>query len=188
MDFLAIIGLGSNLGDRRATLLRAIDELNGSPGVSVVNVSSFHATEPVGGPQGQGPYLNAAACIETTLEPPALLRLLQEIEARNGRVRRVRWGERTLDLDLLLFDDRIVETPELNIPHPRMALRRFVLEPLLEIAPGAVDPVTGRSVAELLEDLNTGIRQCEPSPPPLVPGPASLYYSFTQALTDRPGR
>ena len=100
------------------------------PDVSVGKVSSFHETEPVGGPPGQGPYLNAAACIETTLEPPAVLQLLQEIEAKNGRVRLVRWGERTLDLDLLLFDDRIVETPELTIPHPRMAVRRFVLEPL----------------------------------------------------------
>ena len=135
MNALALIGLGSNLGDRRATLLRAIEELNATPGVSVVKVSSFHETEPVGGPPGQGPYLNAAACIETTLEPPALLHRLQEIEARNGRVRTVRWGERTLDLDLLLYDDRIVETPELTIPHPRMADRRFVLEPLAEIAP-----------------------------------------------------
>ena len=158
MNSLAFIGLGSNLGDRRATLLRAIEELNGSPGVSVVKVSSFHETEPVGGPQGQGPYLNAAACIETTLEPPALLHLLHEIEARNGRVRLVRWGERTLDLDLLLFDDRIVETPELTIPHPRMAVRRFVLEPLSEIAPRAVHPVTGRTVAEMLEDLNRDTR------------------------------
>jgi 2-amino-4-hydroxy-6-hydroxymethyldihydropteridine diphosphokinase len=158
MNSLALVGLGSNLGDRRATLLRAIEELNGSPGVSVGPVSSFHETEPVGGPQGQGLYLNAAACIETTLDPQALLHLLQEIEAKNGRVRRVRWDERTLDLDLLLFDDRIVETPELSIPHPGMAVRRFVLEPLGEIAPRAVHPVTGRTVAEMLEHLNRDTR------------------------------
>src|SRR5271165_1039486 len=182
MNFLALIGLGSNLGDRRATLLRAIEELNACPCVSVVNVSSFHETEPVGGPQGQGRFLNAAACIETTLEPPALLHLLQEIEARNGRIRRVRWGERTLDLDLLLFDDRIVETAELTIPHPRMAVRRFVLEPLLEIAPGAVHPATRRTVAELLADLNRDAHQREATSPPLVPGPASLYHSFTRTL------
>ena len=108
MNSLALIGLGSNLGDRRATLVRAIEELDGSPGVSVGKLSSFHETEPVGGPEGQGPYLNAAAGLETTLEPRALLLLMQEIEDRNGRVRHVRWGERTLDLDLLLFGDRIV--------------------------------------------------------------------------------
>jgi 2-amino-4-hydroxy-6-hydroxymethyldihydropteridine diphosphokinase len=163
MNASALIGLGSNLGDRRATLLRAIAELDASPDVSVGKVSSFHETEPVGGPIGQGPYLNAAACIETTLEPLALLQLLQEIEATNGRVRRVRWSERTLDLDLLLFDDRIVETPELTIPHPRMAVRRFVLEPLLEIAPRAVHPVTGRTVAQLLEDLNRESRDGQES-------------------------
>jgi 2-amino-4-hydroxy-6-hydroxymethyldihydropteridine diphosphokinase len=154
MNCCALIGLGSNLGDRRATLLRALEELNTSAGISVKKVSSFHETEPVGGPPGQGPYLNAAACIETTLDPPSLLHLLQGIEDRNGRVRRVRWGERTLDLDLLLFDDRIVGTEELTIPHPRMAERRFVLEPLLEVAPRAVHPVTGRTVAEMIEDLN----------------------------------
>ena len=154
MGTLALIGLGSNLGDRRATLLRAIAELDGSPGVSVGKVSAFHETEPVGGPPGQGPYLNAAASLETTLEPRELLRLLHRIEARNGRTRDVHWGERTLDLDLLLYDDRIMETSELSIPHPRMAGRRFVLEPLAEIAPGAVDPVTGKTVAMMLEDLN----------------------------------
>ena len=87
-------------------------------------------------------FLNAAAVLETTLDPFGLLHVLQEIEERFGRVRTVRWGERTLDLDLLLFDDRIVDTPELTIPHPRLAERRFVLEPLAEIAPEAVDPVT----------------------------------------------
>jgi 2-amino-4-hydroxy-6-hydroxymethyldihydropteridine diphosphokinase len=163
MNSLALIGLGSNLGDRRATLLRALEELNESAGVCVNKVSSFHETEPVGGPPGQGPYLNAAACIETTLEPPALLHLLQGIEARNGRVRRVHWGERTLDLDLLLFDDRIVGTDELTIPHPRMAARRFVLEPLAEIAPRAVHPVTGRTVAEMIEDLNRESRDGQES-------------------------
>jgi 2-amino-4-hydroxy-6-hydroxymethyldihydropteridine diphosphokinase len=158
MNSLALIGLGSNLGDRRATLLRAIDELDGSPGVSMVQLSTFHETAPVGGPEGQGPYLNAAACVATTLEPPELLRLLHEIEARNGRIRLAHWGERTLDLDLLLFDDRIVKTPELTLPHPRMAAREFVLKPLVEIAPQAVHPETGQTLAEMLEDLNRDTR------------------------------
>ncbi|MGC8643461.1 MAG: 2-amino-4-hydroxy-6-hydroxymethyldihydropteridine diphosphokinase [Isosphaeraceae bacterium] len=154
MGTLALIGLGSNLGDRRATLVRAIAELAASPGVSVTQVSAFHETEPVGGPPGQGLYLNAAASLETTLEPLELLKLLQEIEARNGRTREIRWGERTLDLDLLFYDDLIMETSELTIPHPRMAGRRFVLEPLAEIVPEAVDPMSGWTVAMMLEDLN----------------------------------
>ena len=153
MPSRAFIGLGSNLGDRRGTLLGAIAALDATPGVIVKGVSSFYKTEPVGGPPGQGMFLNAAAELETTLEPLALLRILREIEARFGRVRTVRWAERTLDLDLLLFDQEIIDTPALCVPHPRLASRRFVLGPLAEIAPGAVDPVSKRSVAELLEDL-----------------------------------
>jgi 2-amino-4-hydroxy-6-hydroxymethyldihydropteridine diphosphokinase len=153
MSSLAFIGLGSNLGDRRAALEGAIAALAQTPGVHVRDVSSFHETEPVGGPSRQGKYLNAALVLETTLDPFAVLRLLQEIEARLGRVRTVRWGERTLDLDLLLFDDRIIDAPDLVVPHPRYATRRFVLEPLAEIAPEAVDPVTKQTVADLLANL-----------------------------------
>ncbi len=156
MPSLALLGLGSNLGDRRTALEGAIAALNTTPGVFVRQVSSFHETEPVGGPSGQGKYLNAAAAIETTLDPFALLHVLQEIETRFGRVRTVRFGERTLDLDLLLFEDRIIDTPELIVPHPRYAERRFVLEPLAEIAPAAVDPITKRTIAESLADLDRG--------------------------------
>jgi 2-amino-4-hydroxy-6-hydroxymethyldihydropteridine diphosphokinase len=150
MPSLALIGLGSNLGDRRAALEGAIAALGSTPKVVVRNVSSFQETEPVGGPPGQGMYLNAAAALETTLDPFALLRLLQGIEARFGRVRTVRHGERTLDLDLLLFADQVINTPELTVPHPEFAARRFVLAPLAEIAPEAVDPVSKRTIAELL--------------------------------------
>ena len=153
MPSLAYIALGSNMGDRRGTLEGAIAALVATPGVAVKKVSSFHETEPVGGPPGQGLFLNAAAVLETTLDPLGLLNVLHEIEERFGRTRTVHWGERTLDLDLLLFDDKIIDTPELTIPHPRMAARRFVLEPLAEIAPGAVDPVTSRTVAGLLAGL-----------------------------------
>src|SRR5215831_7051292 len=152
MSSLVLIGLGSNLGDRRAALEGAIAELAETPGVSVRRVSSFRETEPVGGPPGQGAYLNAAAVLETTLDPSELLRILQAIETRYGRVRTVRWGERTLDLDLLLFDDRIIETTALTVPHPRLAERRFVLEPLAEVAPDAIEPRTGRRIPELLEE------------------------------------
>jgi 2-amino-4-hydroxy-6-hydroxymethyldihydropteridine diphosphokinase len=154
MSSLALIGLGSNLGDRRAMLEGAIAELAATPGVQVLRISSLHETEPVGGPPGQGTYLNAAAVLETTLDPVGLLRILQAIETRFGRVRTVRWGERTLDLDLLLFGDRIIETAELRVPHPGLAERRFVLEPLAEIAADAIEPRTGRTVSELLEMLD----------------------------------
>ncbi len=153
MASTALIGLGSNLGDRRVWLEGAIAALETSPGVRVVRVSSFRETEPVGGPAGQGPYLNAAVAVETTLDPAKLLGTLQSIENRAGRTRSVRWGERTLDLDLLLFDDEIIESEELTLPHPRLADRRFVLEPLAEIAPEAIEPRTGRSISELLSDL-----------------------------------
>lgn len=154
MASTALIGLGSNLGDRRAWLEGAIAALDASPGVRVVRVSSFLETDPVGGPRGQEPYLNAAVAVETTLEPAELLRALQAIENQSGRTRSVRWGERTLDLDLLLFDDRIIQTEELTVPHPRMTVRRFVLEPLSEIAPKAIEPRSGRAVSDLLNDLD----------------------------------
>jgi 2-amino-4-hydroxy-6-hydroxymethyldihydropteridine diphosphokinase len=153
MRSVALIGLGSNLGDRVANLEGAIATLNQVSGITVRQVSSFHETEPVGGPPGQGMFLNAAAQLETDLEPLALLHVLQEIEARFGRQRTVRWGERTLDLDLLLFDDQVIDTPELCLPHERMRTRRFVLEPLVEVAPRAVDPVTRRPFAEILAEL-----------------------------------
>jgi 2-amino-4-hydroxy-6-hydroxymethyldihydropteridine diphosphokinase len=153
MHSLALIGLGSNLGDRLANLSGAIAALGKVPGIAVRQISSFYETEPVGGPPGQGMFLNAVAALETVLEPLPLLHVLAEIEAQFGRERSVRWGERTLDLDLLLFDDRIIDTPELRVPHPRMHTRRFVLEPLVEVAPTAVDPVTGRPFAAILADL-----------------------------------
>jgi 2-amino-4-hydroxy-6-hydroxymethyldihydropteridine diphosphokinase len=156
MPSLACIGLGSNLGDRRAALEGAIAALSRTSGIHVQKVSSFRETEPVGGPTGQGTYLNAAAVIETDLDPHGLLGVLQEIEAQFGRVRSVRWGERTLDLDLLLFADQIVSTTELTIPHPRLHVRRFVLAPLAEVAPEAVDPVTKRTIADLLAAFQEG--------------------------------
>ena len=151
---LALIGLGSNLGDREANLNGAIAALGNAPGLFLRSVSSFHETEPVGGPAGQGMFLNAAAVLETTLDPLGLLKILQEIEARFGRERTVHWGERTLDLDLLLFGDQIIDTPELSVPHPRFRTRRFVLEPLAEVAPTAIDPVTKRTIDEILTELN----------------------------------
>ena len=154
MARLAHIGLGSNLGDRKAILDGAVAQLRQTPELIVRSVSTYHETRPVGGPAGQGSFLNAAAALETTLEPIALLHRLQEIEADAGRVRTVRWGERTLDLDVLLFGDELIHTPELSVPHPRMGVRRFVLVPLEEITPDARDLLTGRSISELRANLD----------------------------------
>lgn len=154
MSRRAWIGLGSNLGDRRAILDGAVRALSQTPGLALEAVSPYHETAPVGGPSGQGPFLNAAAGVRTTLESAALHERLRTIEADAGRVRKVRWGERTLDLDLLLYDDLVLDTSVLTVPHPRFAVRRFVLSPLSEIATDAVDPMTGQTVRALLANLD----------------------------------
>lgn len=150
----ALIGLGSNLGDRMAQLSNAVAALADTPGIAVRTVSQYHETAPVGGPGGQGAFLNAAALLDSMLDPFALHARLQQIESDAGRLRSVRWGERTLDLDLLLFSDRIVDTADLTIPHLRMAVRRFVLAPASEVAPDLRDPLTHRTVRQLLDNLD----------------------------------
>ena len=144
----AFIGLGSNLGDREAALRGALELL----GEDVVAVSSFRETEPVGY-LDQPAFLNAAAALETGLEPRALLERLLGVERELGRTREgPRHGPRTIDLDLLVYDDRVIDEPGLVVPHPRLAERRFVLEPLAELDPGLVVPGQG-GVAELLSRL-----------------------------------
>jgi len=152
---LCLIGLGSNEGDRRAVLALALEELGRRPGIAVVRQSRLIETAPVGGPRGQGLFLNAAALLETTLSPEALLAVLQQVEDSLGRRRATRWGPRTIDLDLLLFDQHVISTPSLTVPHPRMAWRRFVLEPAAEVAPGMIHPILGWSVARLWDHLCT---------------------------------
>ncbi|MGA1245908.1 MAG: 2-amino-4-hydroxy-6-hydroxymethyldihydropteridine diphosphokinase [Ilumatobacteraceae bacterium] len=127
----AIVALGSNLGRREAHLRFAVERL----GESVVAQSQVFETDPVGGPDDQGAYLNMVVVLETELDPYALLRWLHRIEADAGRERVVHWGPRTLDLDLLFFDDVVITGGNLAVPHPRYAERRFVLAPLSEVAP-----------------------------------------------------
>src|SRR5262249_35546963 len=146
------LALGSNVGDRAAHLDQA-RQLLAAAGVTIERISSYHETNPVGGPPGQGGYLNAVAVATTKLEPGALMATLLDVERRLGRVRQVKDGPRTLDLDLLLYGDQIIDERArdctLLVPHPRLQDRLFVLEPWVEIAPDAIHPVFQRSVAEL---------------------------------------
>jgi 2-amino-4-hydroxy-6-hydroxymethyldihydropteridine diphosphokinase len=153
----ALIALGSNLGDRGANLRAALAHLAADGRVAVISVSALRETDPVGGPP-QGRYLNGAAIVETNLAPAALLAAMLDAERAAGRTRdpasgAVRWGPRAADLDLLLADDLVMDTPDLVVPHPRMHERRFVLAPAAEIAPDWVHPILCRTMTALLEDL-----------------------------------
>jgi 2-amino-4-hydroxy-6-hydroxymethyldihydropteridine diphosphokinase len=159
LNHIVYIALGGNMGDRREYLRRALAQLAAGGGVIVSCVSDFYETEPVGGPAGQGDYINAVARLDCTLEPMELLRTMLEIERNLGRTREVRWGPRTIDLDLLLFDDRIIDQPGLQVPHPLMHTRYFVMKPLAQIAPHVIHPVLGRSMADILADLSNPGRE-----------------------------
>jgi 2-amino-4-hydroxy-6-hydroxymethyldihydropteridine diphosphokinase len=147
------LGLGSNVGDREATLRAAVAALDAA-GVRVVRRSPIYETEPVG-PRDQPWFLNMVVQVETSLDPEVLLDVIQGIEASLGRVRTVRWGPRTLDIDLLLYGDRTVMTDRLVVPHPGITARRFVLEPLAALRPDLVLP-DGATVAEALAMLSPG--------------------------------
>jgi 2-amino-4-hydroxy-6-hydroxymethyldihydropteridine diphosphokinase len=152
----ACIALGSNLGDRKAQLDRALTALCTHPQITIAAVSSFHETAPVGGPTGQPMYLNAAASLRTSLKPHELLDVMLDTEHALGRDRS--WGERngprTIDLDLLLYEDLLIDEPGLTLPHPRMHERIFVLRPLAEVAPDAIHPRLKKTVRDLLRELN----------------------------------
>ncbi len=130
----AYLGLGSNLGDRRAYLDAAVEGLRATPGIRVLAVSRFHESSPVGGPPGQDAYLNGVVEIGTSLSPEDLLDVCHSLETKAGRVRAERWGPRTLDVDILLYGDQVIDTPTLTIPHPRLHERKFVLDPLCELS------------------------------------------------------
>jgi 2-amino-4-hydroxy-6-hydroxymethyldihydropteridine diphosphokinase len=140
------VALGSNLGDRRAILDEAVARLASTHGLRLQAVSRYVETSPVGGPENQGAFLNAAATFESAIGPEALLDELRRIEAQAHRVREVRWGARTLDLDLLLAGGLVLNKPGLTLPHPRMLVRRFVLGPLAEIAADWLEPMTGHTI------------------------------------------
>lgn len=148
----AYIGLGSNLGDREAMIRIALDDLARLPGTRVLRASSLYDTEPMGD-EGQPRFLNAVAEIDTELTARQLLWNLLLIEKRLGRVRSHRYGPRTIDLDLLTYGHLVIDEPDLQIPHPEIAKRSFVLVPLLEIDPMATMPGTGEPLAALLEKL-----------------------------------
>ena len=160
-----LIALGSNLGDRLENLRAGMVGIGDAPGIDIVAVSPLYETAPVGGPDDQGPYLNAALAADTTLVAADLLALLHRIEAGRERQRVVHWGPRTLDLDLLVHGDLVCDAETdtdlgtetgvrtLQVPHPRMHERRFVMVPVCDIAPDLVHPRLGRTMRDLLADL-----------------------------------
>jgi len=158
------IALGANLDNPQHTLGAAFQALHCPPNLRLVAQSPLYQTAPVGPPQPD--YINACALVETALSPQEVLTTLLHIEQQFGRVRRQRWGPRSLDLDLLFYGQQVIDTPSLQVPHPRLRDRAFVLVPLAEIAPDWVDPITGRTVQTLSQAIDqTGVRRLDIAPP-----------------------
>lgn len=151
--YRVFIGLGGNLGEPQARFLEVRQALDAHQQISIAASSPLYRTAPVGGPAGQPDYLNAVLELTTGLAPLELLDYCRELELRGGRLRGERWGARTLDIDLLLVDSLICTTPQLTLPHPRLHLRTFVLQPLSDLAPALQHPVCGRTMIEILNAL-----------------------------------
>ncbi|MFO7766705.1 MAG: 2-amino-4-hydroxy-6-hydroxymethyldihydropteridine diphosphokinase [Pelovirga sp.] len=147
------VGLGGNLDDPLGKFVVARGALDAHRQIRVVASSPLYQTTPVGGPPGQNDYLNAVLELATSLSPFDLLSCCLVLELRGGRQREVRWGARTLDIDLLMVDDLVCSTPQLTLPHPRLHVRSFALQPLCDLAPALQHPVCGRTMIELLNSL-----------------------------------
>ncbi|OIO38443.1 MAG: 2-amino-4-hydroxy-6-hydroxymethyldihydropteridine diphosphokinase [Candidatus Omnitrophica bacterium CG1_02_49_10] len=155
MDARVYIGIGSNMGDRKANIDKAMGLLKEIAETEVVSASALYKSLPVGGPPDQGDFLNGAVLIKTSINPLELLNKLKYIEHRLGRPKNAeRNAPRTIDLDILLYNDLVVKGENIQIPHPRLAERRFVLEPLCEISPDLLHPESKKTVRQLLEDLD----------------------------------
>lgn len=148
------LSIGSNLGDRALYVQTAVNSLNNHKKINISQQASILESDPVGGPDGQGKYLNTVIEIATELDQFHLLKFCQNLEEAAGRKREIKWGPRTLDIDILIFNNLIQDSPILIIPHPEMHYRRFVLQPLSEIAPELIHPVLGISVSKILNNLN----------------------------------
>ncbi len=157
----AYLGLGSNLGDRLAILKAARQRLAAWPGIDLVGASPLYETDPLGGPEGQKRYLNAVLEVRSVVSAEELLAVGLELENQFGRKRELHHGPRTLDVDLLLYSDRVCHRNDLILPHPRLHQRAFVLNPLCELAPNLIHPLLGKTVRQLLDNLSgsQGIRR-----------------------------
>jgi 2-amino-4-hydroxy-6-hydroxymethyldihydropteridine diphosphokinase len=153
VSHVAYIALGSNLGNRQHTLRCALERLSALPDLRITRVSSFLENPAVGGPADSPPFLNAAAQLHTQLNAHELLDQLLKVEQSLGRHRREKWGPRTIDLDLLLFDNQVIHDTGLVVPHPLMHQRQFVLQPLAEIAPNEMHPLLKKTITQLLQSL-----------------------------------
>ncbi len=149
------LSLGSNLGDRLGYIASAVEELKKLG--SLLSVSTVYESDPWGY-RNQPKFLNCVLLLETSIAPEELLRKVKDIERRVGRIERFRWGPREIDIDILLCEGRVIKTPELEVPHPRMRERDFVLVPLTEIEEGIRDPVTGKPFKEFLRNIEVSLR------------------------------
>ena len=184
-----LLGLGSNVGDREATLDAALAQIDALPDVRLKRRSEWHRFRPLGGPPDQAEFINAAAVVETSVPPLTLLDELQDIELRHGRQRGERWAPRTLDIDVLLYGNEVSEHQMLTLPHPRMSFRRFVLQPAAEVAPRMLHPVIGWPVERLLLHLDAARDQAailSPSESFRVEVATRLAERFGAEIVERP--